>query len=540
MKVWRNVALREAAPGEWGMAAGAALSGAALAAAFPPLDLGWLAAVALVPLWVAAQRCGMRAALRIGGAGVFAGWALELVWLRHVTIWGWLIVSAFCAASGLGALGFASWWGVRRRRGGAMAFALGTGVLWTGGEYLRGMDVFFGGFSWNPLGVAAVGGPLGQLAEWGGVWLVSLVLATANGFLAYAAGEWLRGRRGWRNWGPGVAGAVLLLASGWGAGRGLEARAAAWLSAGGEDILPVALVQTAIPQDEKWSSAKVESILARLRELSEAARIGAKGRGTLLVWPEAALPDDVRFSPASAKLAKSAAQGMGADGALLAGSLDTEYGDDGTSVRYFNAAFQFDAAGRLTGAYAKRHLVVGGEYLPFTGLLPDRFRAAVGCPENISPGTAGRVFRAGADRLPYAPLICFEDTLGRLARRDVAMGARLLVNLTNDAWFDPSSARLQHLRNAMFRAIECRVPLVRSANTGISCVVSPLGRVEAALDGPPDEPGVLHAAVRVPKSPWRTGYGRIGDAVGMVCGGVLAAWCVAAGLARRRRDIRFP
>ena len=141
--------------------------------------------------------------------------------------------------------------------------------------------------------------------------------------------------------------------------------------------------------------------------------------------------------------------------------------------------------------------------------------------------------------MPLSPLICFEDILPPLARADVRAGSRMLVNLTNDAWFDERIAPRQHMRNATLRAVENRVPLVRAANTGVSCVVAPSGRVVAELSdgrGATSAAGVLWADVPVPSDAAPlTFYARFGDMYGIACAAATTLWLVVA-LRRGRRE----
>ena len=157
---------------------------------------------------------------------------------------------------------------------------------------------------------------------------------------------------------------------------------------------------------------------------------------------------------------------------------------------------------------------------------------ALGLPTSITAGDSGAVFPTGPQRVPLAPLVCFEDILPYLARNDVRAGARALVNVTNDAWFDDVIAPRQHMRNAVLRAVENRVPLIRAANTGVSCVIEPTGAVSAMLtDGAGDTAaaGVLWATVAVPDPAMPlTCYARFGDMYAFACVAATGLWLLAA------------
>lgn len=502
-------------------AACAVASGLLLFAAFPPLEWTWAAFVALAPLFVLARRAPARRALRLGYLSAFLFWLLSIRWLTHVSVAGWIFLSAYCALFVLPAV-----WMAHRWRGGAAGFAAVGTVVWCGSEYLRGW--IGGGFPWNLMGAGlAPWPPAIQLAEFGGVWLVSGLAVFINALLAWAATE----RRGWR----ALALCALTAAAtlGWGAWRVWRLEDVDRVARMGSGrTIRVALVQTSIPQDEKWVSSKIRMIYGRLRELTRQAQSDPDVE--LVIWPETALPDDVRNSEPSAGLVQSLClPGM----PILAGSLDTAILDTGEEL-YFNGAFLFDDRGGIAGEYAKRHLVIFGEFIPLHRWTPDWLRATLGLPLSITSGEGGAIFRAGRGRVPLSPLICFEDILPYLARADVRAGARMLVNLTNDAWFDDDVAPRQHMRAASLRAVENRVPLVRTANTGVSCVVGPSGRVASELSagaGRTWMPGVLWADVAVPPdgAPL-TFYARFGDMYGIACAAATVLWLAAAIWKRRK------
>ena len=514
------------------MAAGGALVSALLwAAVFPPLEWTWAAWVALVPLLVMVRGLGDgRRALRLAWVAGFLHWLLAVRWLTHVTVGGWMVLAAYCALYVLPPV-----WLARRWRGGGLGFAASLAVVWSGCEFFRGW-FGWGGFPWNPLGVGLTPWLPGvQLAEWGGVWLVSGLVVFVNGLVAWALLEWRAWRLQWRGLALGALAVAAVL--GWGGWRVLrleEADRVARMGSGRS--IRVALVQTAIPQDEKWVSSKIRMIYSRLGDLTRQAQ--ADSRTELIIWPETALPDDVRNSPNSYEVVWELVRH---GPPILAGSLDVAEGEDGWPD-YFNSAMLFDVQGRIAGAYNKRHLVVFGEIVPFERWVSPDWRLALGLPLSITPGERGAIFYAGRARVPLSPLICFEDIMPYLARADVRAGARMLVNLTNDAWFDDRTAPNQHMRNAVLRAVENRVPLVRTANTGISCVIAPSGRVVSRLadgEGRTWRPGVLTADVAVPPNEMAlTFYCRYGDMYGLACAVATGLWLAAAFWNRRNRRKR--
>src|SRR6266513_4867662 len=171
--------------------------------------------------------------------------------------------------------------------------------------------------------------------------------------------------------------------------------------------------------------------------------------------------------------------------------------------------------------YRKVHLVPFGEYIPLRHSFP--LFAAVASkwvPGDFDLGRDHTVFRLTNNDVRVAPLICFEDTVGDLVRQFVLKDANLLVDVTNDAWFLHSGGSRQHLANAIFRCVETRRPMVRAANTGVTCFVNEFGRVTQMLQdetGSRFTDGVLTADVMVPAQPELTFYTRHGELFAKVC-----------------------
>ncbi len=545
----------------------ALVSGLLLFAAFPPLEWGAAAWAALVPLLIVAARSAPAPSFRAGLVAGLAFYLPSLAWLTRVSWPGWLLVSAYCALY-LALFSMAGSWIMRpagfHRGGGAVLPAArrpggpreGWAMLcrlffvpaaWVGLEYLR--SILFTGFAWNPLGVTQAGVlPLIQCAEWGGVYAVSFLVVMANAALALtllrlagAAGPARRvsrtaadgaeragagGRsRSWAwaraPWPVLVCLAVLILA--W--SRGAQAIERARGQPGAP--LRLALVQLNIPQFEKWTEECWGAIEARLRQGTTAAV--RRHRPELVVWPETAVPTFVRGVPSTEKLIAELLE-LGVP--ILVGTMDFE--ETGAAVSYFNSSFLFDPQRGLIQKYAKQHLVIFGEYVPLAKVFPF-LRRVTPIEESFTPGRSQTVFRLDASPRAFAVLICFEDTVAALARRAVRAGARLLVNQTNDAWFDPSWAPRQHMLQGVFRCVENRVPAVRSTNTGITCFIDRTGRVSASLPptrGPGPVPECLAQTVSLPGPGMPlTFYTQHGD---LFAGACLGLAILALGAARFR------
>lgn len=450
----------------------ALLTGGMMAVAFPPLEGSDAAWVALIPLLISATRASPRALFMYGFIAGALFWLLTIFWLTKVTWAGWILLSLYCA------LFMAVFWATAAlliRRFGTDRFLGNLGLLifltlaWVGLEFLR--SVLFTGFAWQPLGVSQYQKTaLIQVSAWTGVYGVSALIVWMNVALTLTLLRYIRlGLRGRRAWHPelmmGFLALVLAIQFG---GR--------WIrnAPSSSRLLRVALIQPNIPQYEKWTRAFVEHIYSRLDSLTRMA-IQAGGPD-LVVWPETAVPDYVREGKESHRLVHELTR-LGAP--ILVGSMDIEWPEEGPPL-YFNSSVLFDTAGTIREVYDKQHLVMFGEYIPLRPLGPI-MKAMTPIEESFDAGTESTVFELDGPEVRFSALICFEDTVAKLARRAVRAGARLLINQTNDAWFDVSSASQQHMTHSVFRAVENRVPVVRSANTGVSCHIDRFGRIRDTL-----------------------------------------------------------
>ncbi len=233
-----------------------------------------------------------------------------------------------------------------------------------------------------------------------------------------------------------------------------------------DSAVRVALLQGNIPQDQKWDPVWASQVLERYRRMTVEA---AANKSDLVVWPEASLPMSLATDTQTLKFFSDGESGPSD---LLIGA--TTWQSVGDRMFYANSAFSSDPNGRVKLRYDKEHLVPFGEYVPLSDVLPmHRIVPAVagsfskGTPPTRLPEVSGN---------PYGVLICYEVLFPALSVDRVRMGARFLVNITNDAWFDETSGPFQHVRFGRFRAIETRRFVVRSANTGISTWFDPLGR----------------------------------------------------------------
>jgi len=389
---------------------------------------------------------------------------------------------------------------------GARGLLLGP-AAWVATEWLR--RYVLGGFPWVLLGSSQARlTPIAQTASLVGVYGLSalVVLASAAAALAVAG----RGRE--RVVAPVCALALIAALAGWGT---LRVQEGSLLRAGAS--VRVALVQGNVRQDEKWSQGLARQIFENYLALTrQAADQGA----ALVVWPESATPFLFEHDAVGRAGIVDLVQRRRIH--LLFGSDQFEAG---APPRSFNSAFLVTPAGDVAGVYKKMHLVPFGEYVPLKRLL---FFAAplVEAVSDFSPGDRPVVMSIGEHALSTA--ICYEVVYPDLVADFVAGGSQLLTTITNDAWYGASSAPYQHFEQAALRAVEQGRYLIRAANTGISGIVDPYGRVVTA--SAIFERTVVMGDVRFLTG--RTFYGQTGDVFAAACALLTILTLIAAWRAR--------
>ncbi|HEY5048877.1 MAG TPA: apolipoprotein N-acyltransferase [Rhizomicrobium sp.] len=277
------------------------------------------------------------------------------------------------------------------------------------------------------------------------------------------------------------------------------------------------LVQPNVRQQDKYLT---EYRARNWQELVALTTAPARIAPTDIVWPEAAPPFLLtRVPEALDEIAALTARQR----VLITGAVRVLAAPDG-GFRYFNSVYIFGHGGKLLDVYDKFHLVPFGEYLPLAGLLTTLgISKLVDSPGGFTPGDGPHTYTV-PNAPPVGPLICYEI----LFPGEVVATTRpgWLVNVTDDSWFGPSTGPYQHLLTARVRAIEEGLPVARAANTGISAVIDPFGRVVSSL-------GLGRAGVvdsPLPRALQMTAYARFGD-LGFA---LIVAFCVL--LAFRRRS----
>ncbi len=539
-------------------------SGFLYAACFPPFNLTWFCWIALTPLIAAIWFSGAESRhpwLRNLLLGYLAGLTFFWIvfsWLTTVTILGWFVLEFYMAIY----IAIWAWFcGLlrpqpRRSRPGSskweqmlsqartsatppqspwtkstnnLRLALLLAAAWTTLEWLRGW--VFSGFGWNGLGVALHDNwPLIQIAELTGVTGLSFLIAFVNVIILTTAYRLVveartRVMRPHFDFTFTMAAIVGVLVFGF---RATQVPPAA-------KPLRVTAVQSNVPQNQKFDPQFTRRIFDQFRRLSEIA-LRSNPPPELLVWPESSMPGPVLVDQESYKFVTDLAADADAD--FLLGTID----EDGGNV--YNAAILLSEGGERVQIYRKVHLVPFGEFVPGRHTVPLLARI-VGdqVPGDFKAGKEHTVFTLTNGDVQVAPLICFEDTIGELARQfvvptETSPGANLLVDVTNDGWFQHSAGSPQHLANAIFRCIETRRPMLRAANTGVTCFINQFGRVTQELrdeTGSTFTEGVLSGDIKVPSEHELTFYARHGELFAKVCGVITLIAIVLTSLTRWRR-----
>lgn len=451
------------------------LSGIVIVFAFPPFSLGFLAWAALVPLFLVLETRTWKGAF---SAGFLAGFAFNLgavYWVVHsmYNYGGVPVVLAILVMLVL-VLYMALYWGVF---GLLYAFTKGLPEIarlllipafWVGLEFARAH--LFTGFPWVLVGYTQAPYPaLIQVADTTGVWGVSFAVVAVNAAVTFLAAGLFFKNRGRKAPVLPVIIASLLVASiaAYGAVkiRTIDGELSQWRT------LRVGLAQGSIDQGVKWDGRYQQETIDIYRGLTEDA---SNKLARLVIWPETAIP--YYYDPEEVRDGQIGALARETSTYILTGSPSYNYNPASNKVDYFNSAFLIDPQGETVGRYDKYHLVPFGEYLPLRGILPfEKLTAGIG---DFTEGQGPVPIDFGEPSI--GTLVCFESIFPEIARGHVKNGANLLATITNDAWFGRTSAPSQHFQMAIFRAVENKAFLVRSANTGVSGVIDPVGRVRKA------------------------------------------------------------
>jgi apolipoprotein N-acyltransferase len=486
-------------------AAAVLAAGAALALTYPRPGLCFLAwGAPAVLVYYAGRAASWRAAAGLGFLFGFAFFGTALHWVFLTCRFAGMPLAAsllaWAALASVLALSWAVFGALGRRLAASLPDAwrpLAWVLLWGAVEHAGarwtprfGVDVL-AYTQWRHLALVQLGALAGPQA-------LGLLVMAVNASLAAAYERRTRA----------AFGALLLsaggvvFAAGWGltqlAGRPPAPRPGA----------SVVVLQPGVDQYRKWD----ERFAGEIRATFERLLAAPVPKGALVLWPESALPgwlDDAENADWMA--ARAAAAGA----PMVVGAV-AEWGG-----KRHNAAVLVNTAGEAAGLYAKRRLVPFGEFVPLRGLLQP-FIGILAELGDFDPGPPDQE-PFSTPLGPAAVTLCYEAVFPRLGLSDARRGARVILNLTNDGWYKDTWAPAQHFTVNVFRAVEARSYLVRSANTGVSGVIDPWGVVLASA--PVMTQGRLDVVLPAEDPfPRRSPYARTGDWLGLTC---LAAAAVA-------------
>ena len=426
---------------------------------------GWLA---LAPLAALLRGLSPRAAFKWTFFASWPGFTLTLFWLYMVvTVHGGapaiggvgavLVVSGVFAVHAGAAGALSAWLSPRAGRAGVLVLP----AAWLVMEHLRGVD-FLGGFTWASIGYAAhLDLPMLGLASLMGVYGLSFVMALASTLIG--VGRW--------------PSALAVVAAAHLVGFTALPADQPRLAGDGSAPLRVTLVQGNIPQGEKWDPARAQRNFEVHLELSRAA---LAERPDLILWPESAVPGFIEAQAEFRDPLLALARETGVP--LIVGGIGLTRVADERRALYHNSLFVVTPSAGVVDRYDKSVLVPFGEYVPLRSLLG--FLSAIARSlsevEDLTSGPGSRPLRGldalGPANLPVG-LVCYEAVYPNVVRQAVRDGARLLLNLTNDAWYGRSSAPHQFLAITALRSAENGLPMLRAANTGISAVIDARGVV---------------------------------------------------------------
>ena len=509
----------------------AILSGILFACSFPNIAIGWLMFIALLPLFIALTRVRTaRGAFLLGWLSQTTAWLMMVPWVVRVMshygglpyITGVLIFVAMCAYLGVYGGAFAL---LFYRIAPATRFRrwLLVPLAWAVVEYAR--TYLLSGFPWNLIAASVVDyAPLVQFDRVAGPYALGVLILLPSTLVAWWVGRG-GGGVGGRSRGNAIShpppptprsplfpiAAVVIITFVWWVTGYVAAKML--VRPTGTPMARAALLQPNISQEMRWDSDNLALIFRRMTAMTEEAT----SHGVqVVIWPESTVPLSYATTDFYRESIESTSRTRNAD--IILGSVAE---DPAQPNKMWNAAFLV-SGGRTIGHYDKIRLVPFGEYVPLREMLFFA-HALVHAVGQFEFGTKDTPLDG---RYRYGPAICYEVVFPQIPRTQVVHGANVLVTITNDAWYDGTSAPRQHLNQARLRAVETDRYLLRAGTTGISAVVDPAGQIVQQLAM--GRQGIIYADFQPRTSV--TPYVRFGDwfawvaivlvALGMVWRGV--------------------
>jgi apolipoprotein N-acyltransferase len=482
-------------------------SGILLFLSFPKVDISATAFFALVPLFFALRKTSVRGGFAAGAvAGFFCNVGV-MYWIAYVVVkYGYLpfyvgiaAMLAMAIALSLYTAVFAAGQAYFISRG--MPVALTAPFLWTCVEY--GKSHLLTGFPWENLAYSQHQNiALLQISDITGTYGVTFLIVLINAVLYDLLN--LRKRK------KTIVTAEILLAAVMTISvllYGYQRIETFRTSSEGNPAQEIMVVQGNVDQSIKWDPLYQKETLSIYQDLSQE---NAPHHAGLIVWPETAAPFFFQDVNDQHRQVVDIARSTGSY--LLFGS--PSYLIDGGKEHIMNSAFLLTPEGSIAGRYDKVHLVPFGEYVPMRSIMPFMGKIVVGVGDFL-PGRGFDPLEMNKEKI--GTLICYEGIFPEIASEYRRKGARLLVNITNDAWFGRTSAPYQHLSMVTLRAIENRVFIVRAANTGISAIIAPTGEIVAKTEL--FKKTTLRGKIRLTDG--QTFYSKFGDVFAYGCFAVL-------------------
>lgn len=531
----------------------AVLAGLLWALSFPLPGWSFLAWIAPGLLLAAGFHLQPGAAFRLGVLAGLVHHLVSLRWLLHIpfptgAVAAWLALGAYCSLFtgcwlALASRMIHSWARIPPQASWTEAASVVArtdewrrqflwiviAALWVALELIRCR--FLGGFPWNLFGITQWQNlPLLQMAAVTGVYGISFVLCWISAALAGALAilvfrperrlAWTAALR--------IPVLVLLILAGFGLRRVIQTTPSG-------EFTTLALVQPSIPQrliwDDAANPARFEKVLGLTREAVAAGP-------DAVIWPEGSMPD---LTAEQFARVKELLQGTG-----ISWIFGTAYGQEvAGKPEHYNAAILVNSSGQVVERYHKQRLVIFGEFIPFEDTLPFmKWLTPIG--SSFTPGRGPARFAFGSRPVAASPMICFEDVFPHHTRPHATPDTDFILELTNNGWFGESSAQWQHTANAVLRAVENGLPLVRCANNGLTCWVDSRGGLHDLLRSPSGS--VYASGVDLVRVPLRlagqprplTLYHHYGDLFAALCLALALAGIASTRAAKEVTDVRKP
>jgi apolipoprotein N-acyltransferase len=495
--------------------------------AFPPFNVPELAYLLPLPavLWLLYQSPSRKQFLWSAGGGFWLSWVVLIVWLRHVTWFGWIGLATILSLFPLVWVWVTYWMLPKFKDREALIRFLGilsVCSVWTLLEFVR--TFFLSGFPWLPLAATQWQRPLMlQVASWTGFYGASFLLIMVGMVIAFYLRHLFRGRqKGLARFCPEfLIGVTIWMFATFGLFQ------IKFEHDKRETFFKAALIQPYIPQTIKWDHSKSGEIMSEIkRQVVFQKAIGAD----IAIFPEAVLPYPIIGDDGMRKWAEELTRDFGAP--VLLGALAAEGATQSDDPWYNGLMIIYPDKGVDQNYYQKRKRVPFGEFIPFRKLLffIEKF---VPIGSDISRGTSAGPLRLDLKdgNIPFGTLICYEDIFPGLAVDSVKAGARVLVVVTNDAWYGEEGAAYQHAAHSVLRAVETNRPVVRVGNGGWSGWIDEYGNIQDVLES---EEGSVYfrggGVVEVTYDPQTyrklTFFVRYGNWFIAVCGGLLILFLI--------------